>query len=232
MIRQIPLQFEFQTNQNFAAFYAGPNAEIIRHLSDWVIGGHEQQIFIWGETGLGKTHLLTACCQLAKERQRDAFYYAFAAETLPPIQLLDGLDELEMVCLDNIQYLGGHDAWEHALFDFYNRHRARNNRLLISADCPPKYLPIALPDLKTRMSWGLTLKIQALDDQQRVAALAHKAGQMGLVIPDQVGRFLTSHYARDLPSLWRLLEKMDHETLAAQRKLTVPFVKQIIRDLQ
>jgi DnaA family protein len=167
---------------------------------------------------------------LAKALGKDPFFFQFDAKHLPSPTLLEGLEQVELVCLDDIHCIAGHSEWEQALFNFYNSHRQNNHKLLLAADCPPKYLPIALPDLKTRMAWGLTLKIQALRDDQIIDALTFKAHFLGFDIPPRVGRFLLSHYVHDLPTLWQLLERIDKATLAAQRKLTIPFLKQILTE--
>lgn len=227
---QVPLQFEFQSNQTFASFFSGNNAEIIGQLQALAGDSREQQIFIWGDSGSGKSHLLQACGQQAKVLGKDLFYLAFAKDKLPDPAMLEGLEDMELVCLDDVQHIAGNGAWQQALFNFYNLHRQNNHHLLLAADCPPKYLPFELPDLKTRMSWGLTLKIQPLRDDQLIQALTHKARFLGFDIPPTVGRFLLNHYVHDLPALWLLLEKIDHATLAAQRKLTIPFLKQILAD--
>lgn len=225
---QVPVQFEFQSNQTFASFFSGNNVEIVAQLQDLAGEGQEQQVFIWGETGSGKTHLLQACCQQAKVLGKDPFYLAFAQHKLPPVGMLEGLESMELVCLDDVQYVAGNREWQEALFNFYNLHRQNNNKLLLAADCPPKYLPFELLDLKTRMGWGLTLKIQSLRDDQLIEALNHKAHFLGFDIPAAVGRFLLNHYVHDLPALWQLLDKIDRATLAAKRKLTIPFLKQIL----
>ncbi|WP_031434861.1 DnaA regulatory inactivator Hda [Methylomarinum vadi] len=228
MAEQLPLQFEFQSDQSFASFYAGNNQEVLNHLHDFIEVGTEQQIYLWGDAGQGKTHLLQACCHCARQHDKSVFYLSFNGADLPDPALLEGLETLDIVCLDNIEQIAGQKDWEQALFNFYNRHRDHDKQLLLSADCPPKYLPFQLPDLKTRMSWGLTLKLQAMNDEQLVKALSHKAKYMGFDIAENVGAFLLSHYARDLPALWLLLKKIDHATLAAKRKLTIPFLKQIM----
>jgi DnaA family protein len=228
MAVQFPLQFEFQSNQSFGSFYPGNNAEIITQLQEFITTQNEQQIYIWGDAGQGKSHLLKACCMAADEHNKTPFYLTFNAANLPDPAMLEGLENMDIVCLDNIEQIDGNSDWEQALFDFYNRHRDNNNQLLLTASCPPKYLPFQLPDLKTRMNWGLTLKLQPLNDEQIIKALNHKAHFLGFTIPDNVGRFLLSHYERDLPALWLLLEKFDHATLAAKRKLTIPFLKQIM----
>lgn len=228
---QVPLQFEFQANLAFASFFVGDNAEIITQLQALACDGDEQQIFIWGEKGSGKSHLLQACCQQAKvQGNKDPFYLKFTAGSLPSLQLLEGLDDVDLVCFDDVHELSGHPEWESAFFAFYNSHRQNNHKLLMSADCPPKYLSFELPDLKTRMSWGLMLKIQSLRESQIIDALTFKAHFLGFDIQPKVGRFLLNHYVHDLPALWLLLEKIDRATLAAQRKLTIPFLKQILAE--
>lgn len=230
MAEQLPLQFEFQSNQNFASFFPGNNAESIKHLHDFVINAQEQQIFLWGEAGLGKTHLLQACCQKAREYDKSIFYFCFKRNNLDDPAMLEGLEGLDIVCLDNIELIAGIEDWEQALFNFYNRHRDNGKQLLVSADRQPQSLLFKLPDLKTRLAWGLTLKLQPMDDQQMVKALSYKAKHMGIALAENVSAFLLSHYARDLPAMWALLEELDHASLAAKRKLTIPFLKQILRE--
>jgi len=227
---QFPLQFEFQTNLTFASFFPGNNAEIVNQLMGMAGEGAEQQIYIWGEKGSGKSHLLQACCQQAKAEGKDPFFLAFAANDLPSPKILEGLENVELVCFDDLQNIAGNAEWELALFVFYNSHRQNNHKLVLAADCPPKFLPFALLDLKTRMAWGLTLKILPLHEEQLIEALSFKARYLGFDIPPKVGQFLLSHYVKDLPALWQLVEKIDKATLAAQRKLTIPFLKQILSE--
>ena len=226
---QVPLAFEFQANQTFASYFAGSNAEIVMQLQALADDGQEQQIFVWGDPGCGKTHLLQACCQQAKLNNKEPFYFKFN-QPLPDPAMLEGLEEMDLVVFDDIQYLAGNNDWELALFAFYNSHRQNGHKLLLAADAPPKFLPIVLPDLKTRMSWGLTLKIQRLNDDEILEALQVKARHLGFDLSPLVGRFLLNHYVHDFPALWQLLEKIDQATLAAKRKLTIPFLKQILAD--
>lgn len=227
---QVPLQFEFPSDQTFTSFFPGNNVEIVKQLQALADSGNEQQIFVWGEAGSGKSHLLQASCQHAKLLGKDPFYLTFDSADLPSPAVLEGLEDMDLVCFDAIQLLAEHSEWERALFAFYNTHRQNNHKLLLAADCPPKFLGFALPDLKTRMAWGLTLKIQPLRDDQLIEALTYKAHFLGFDISPQVGRFLLNHYVHDLAALWLLLKKIDRATLAAQRKLTIPFLKQILAD--
>ena len=229
MAVQIPLQFEFTSDQTFNDYYPGENREIVDHLQGFITEPENGLIYLWGDQGLGKTHLLQACGQRAQRSKIRSFFLSLSLHGVPDPAILEGLEEIEMVCIDDLDRIAGNESWEHAFFSFFNRLRDREHRLLVSAPAPPNELPIRLPDLKTRLNWGLTLKLKSLSEQERVSALSYKARKTGLEIPPQVGRFLLTHYSRDLPSLWALLEKIDHETLAAKRKLTIPFLKQILK---
>lgn len=228
MAEQLPLHFEFRVNQTFNDFFPGANQEIVAHLQQCIAGPGEQQIFLWGKPGQGKTHLLQACCHQAQKQNLSSFYFDLSNAKLPDPLMLNGLDEFDVVCFDNIEHIAGNAAWELAFFNFFNQHRERGHKLIVSASSAPNDIAIQLPDLKTRLNWGLTLKIQPLTDSDRIAALIFKADQMGFEIAPQAGHFLLTHYDRDLASLWALLEKLDRASLAAKRKLTLPFLKQIL----
>ncbi len=226
--KQLPLQFEFRANQSFEDFFPSANLEVINHLQKASAGLGERQIFLWGPSGLGKSHLLQACCHRAQSLNLSSFYFSFSAlEALDP-ELLIGLDEFDVVCLDNMENIAGNALWENAFFNFFNQHRDQDHILIMSANCSPNQLAIQLPDLKTRLNWGLTLKLQSLSDDNKIKALIFKADKMGFEISSQVGHFLITHYERDLPALWMLLTKIDQASLAAKRKLTIPFLKQIL----
>lgn len=229
MALQLPVQFEFNTQQTFQNFYPGCNAEIVSHLQTSIINQTEQLIFLWGESGLGKTHLLHASCQLAYEQDLSSFFINLLPEKLPSVSLLDDLELIDWVCIDNIDAIAGVVEWEQAFFNFFNRHRDNDHHLIVSASSPPAFLTVQLADLKTRLNWGLTLKLKALTDADSLAALKFKADSLGFEISPQVGRFLLTHFARDLPSLWQLLDRLDQATLAAKRKLTLPFLRQLLK---
>ena len=227
MLQQIPLRFEFQSNQNFSTFYHGDNEETIDHLQQFCHSS-EQQIYLWGAAGTGKTHLLQATTQEVNKQSKSCFYFSFNSNSLPDPSMLTGLENLDIINFDNIDHIAGNNEWEQAFFNFYNLHRDRNKQLILSSSCPPKYLAIELPDLKTRMNWGLTLKLKTLSDKQLLNALIYKANTLGFEIPIQVGQYIMTRYASDLPSTWDLLKKIELATLSAKRKVTIPFLKQMM----
>jgi DnaA family protein len=230
MAEQLPLRLAFNPELTFERFHPGSNEEVLRHLQNVAGDQGEPLIFLWGENGTGKSHLLNACC-------RHAHLAGKAVSFLPLIQLrdqgqtaLEGLEQQGVICLDDLDSITGESEWEHALFTLFNQQRELNHSLIMTATVPPAELPIQLPDLKTRLGWGLTLRLQPLSDQDKLIVLGLHAQSLGLTLPPQVGRFLLSHYRRDLPSLRRLLDELDHASLAAKRKLTIPFLKTYLED--
>lgn len=230
MAEQLPVNFEFRANQTFDDFYPGSNQEILGQLKKTVTGTGEQFIFLWGNAGHGKSHLLQACCHKASNQGFSAFYLDLVDPVSTDPELFTGLENFGIVCLDNIDALAGREDWELVFFNFFNQHRDRSHRLILSASCAPSTLAFTLPDLQTRINWGLSLKIQALDDNDKIAVLTYKARQKGFEISPQVAGFLLTHYDRNLPSLWLMLDKLDWSSLAAKRKLTIPFLKQILEN--
>ncbi len=230
MAEQLPITFEFKASQTFDDFFPDSNQEIIDQLKKTVTGSGEQLVYLWGDKGHGKSHLLNACCHKAFNNGISSIYLDFASPIASDPQLLTGLEDIEVVALDNIDSVTGQSDWELALFNFFNQHRDRHHRLILSASRSPKLLAFTLPDLQTRINWGLSLKIQPFDDDEKIAALIYTAQQRGFGITPQTARFLLTHYGRSLTSLWSMLDKLDSASLAAKRKLTVNFLKQILAD--
>lgn len=228
MSRQLPLGLQLKASARFGSFVSGPNQELVEQLHK--LSGNPRAFFLlcWGATGCGKTHLLHACCHRAAEKDYPvACLDLFDCSDLPS-QLLDGWEQYSLVCLDNVQAIAGNDAWEEALFHLYNRIREQQGSLVVTADCAPAQLPITLPDLRTRLGWGLTYQLQNLDDEQRLQVLRLRAQQRGCEMPEETGRYLIKRISRDLPDLVSLIDRLDEASLAEQRRLTVPFVKQVL----
>ncbi len=227
---QFPLQFEFQANKGFETFYSGCNKPIVTALKNLVVGSGDAHIFLYGGIGYGKSHLLQSCCQLASQHEINSFYYSFKPNTLPTLGMFEGLEQVKLVCFDNIDAIAGHLDLEQEFLNFLNQHLANNYRWVLSARQNPENIAIKLPDLKQYLNLGTLLKLADFANDDSVAALIYKASYMGITITPKVGNFLINHYASDLASLWVLLGQLDKATLSAQRKLTIPFLKQILEE--
>ncbi|MDD2769917.1 MAG: DnaA regulatory inactivator Hda [Methylococcus sp.] len=231
MAQQIPLHFAVDPLQTFELYCAGPNAEAVTAVRHCARTAGEPLLYLWGDTGLGKTHLLNAAC-------REAFHSGRSAACIPLAlvggygpAMLDGMEHQNLVCLDDIERVAGQGGWERQLFGLFNALRDAGNTLVVTASMPPAELPVALPDLKTRLAWGLTLRLHPLADEHKLAALQRRAEELGLDLTPQVGRFLLSRCRRDLASLQALLGDLDRATLAAKRRLTIPFIKSYLEDV-
>jgi DnaA family protein len=223
---QVPLPFVFQGNQDFDSYFAGPNQQVLESLK--ALAGQENRdgfLFIRGASGLGKSHLLQATCRAASRIGRSAFFLPCGECTRLGPEMLEGLENYRLVCVDDIESIAGKSDWESAFFHFFNRHREKSNNLVVSATLPPHRLPVQLRDLASRLCCGLTLELKEMGDADKLGALTFKAKQLGFSLPQEVGRFLLNRYPRDLPSLWKILETLDYATLSEQRKLTIPFLK-------
>jgi DnaA family protein len=129
--------------------------------------------------------------------------------------------------VDDVQAIAGHLDWERALFALYERLRAHGGVLLVAARVGPAALGLALPDLATRLAAGLVYQLQALREDEKIAALRLRAGLRGFELSDEVARYLLARHPRDLHSLFALLDRLDSATLAAQRRLTIPFLRSL-----
>lgn len=228
MSSQLTLNIQLRDDATFESFYAGDNIESLKALMNFAQGVGEPFITLWGPLGAGKSHLLQAACHKASVLNVPAVYLPLSDwKNLSPMILQD-LEKIPLVCLDDVQAIVGNLEWEEALFHAFNRIRAMNTRLLVALETSPLHSPFRLPDLKSRLSWGLTYQIHAMDDEQKLEALMQRAKCRGLNLNKTVGQFLLSRCPRNMTELFRTLEILDKASLAEQRRLTVPFVKHVL----
>ena len=224
---QIPLPFPLPLLA-FGSFWAGANQALFDQLQRVAGGAEERIVYLWGASGTGRSHLLQAACNRAGAVARRAAYVPLSLRDRLDPSVLEGLEEMQLVSIDDLDRIAGDAAWEEALFHLFNRLRDAGRSLVMAADRAPGALPIVLSDLKSRLSWDLVFHLDPLDEAERFAALRHRAAQRGMEIPDEVLRFLSRRIARDPHTLFGWLERLDRESLAAQKKLTVPFVKELL----
>ncbi len=225
---QLPLGFAHHDSYTFESYIPGRNGQVVGILRDIANGSGRDNVYLWAGAGAGKTHLLQAICNLAARSGRPCACIPLTQlEDFTPA-LFSSLEELSLVCLDDVDALAGRDAWEAALFDLFNRLKDTQTPLVMSAGCSPKGSLVRLPDLKSRLSWGLCYHLEPLEERDKITALKLRAQERGFELSDQVVEYLLKRVERDTRSLFRWLDRLDRSSLQAQRKLTVNFVKQIL----
>ena len=221
MYPQLPLPFTLLEDFNFESFIATENQLIVESLKK----PDEPFIFLWGSLGTGKTHLLQSTCQYQTQLGGTASYLPSKELTNTSPQLLDGLANIDLICIDDIESLYGKPYWEEALFNLFNQIRQVGGRLVVSSTVSPQHAEITLDDLKSRLNSGLPLNLSTLSDESILQALQSRAQKIGLELNRETANYLITHFPRDLHTLWSLLNQLDQASLAAQRKLTIPFLK-------
>ncbi|MBE9567138.1 MAG: DnaA regulatory inactivator Hda [Proteobacteria bacterium] len=224
---QLPLGFEPGELFTFDSLITGRNTVVAGLARQTASGQGEKQLYIWGEPGLGKSHLLQASCNLAARCQRTTCYLTPAEIIGQSAAMLDGLEQIELICLDDIDgWLQG-DQWETALFDLINRVRENQSRLILSSTLPPDEMAVKLPDLRSRLAWGPVFQLQDLTDKEKYQALSYRAGQNGLELPENVADYMMQRYPRDMFGLFERLAVLDKASMAMKRKLTIPLIKSV-----
>ena len=227
MPEQIPL-FPQSYEVSFDDYWSGNNAEVITHIKAQVLAPDQPCLFLWGKAGVGKSHLLQAGCGYAHRQHKTSVYIPLCdQENLQP-DLLQGLEVYDLICVDDIDAIVGQDGWEQALFHLFNRASEHRALLVFAAVNKPADLNFKLRDLQSRLAWGTTWHIEELPDGDKLAALQLRAQRRGFFLPDDVGMYLMQRSPRDMHSLFTLLDKLDHASLAEHRKLTIPFVRRFL----
>ncbi|MGQ4275692.1 DnaA regulatory inactivator Hda [Pseudidiomarina sp. E22-M8] len=222
-LQQLPLNVQLPANETFTTLITGPNDEAVGLAR----AGEQSLVYFWGRQGVGKSHLLHATCAAAQEQ----VMYLPLAELRNTVsaQVLRGLELYSLLCLDDIDAVITDETWCFELFALLNRVRdAQTGRVLVTANCSPAQLAAAYPDVQSRLSWGVVVQLHTLNDAEKVRALQVRARAMGLALRQDTALFMVQRLGRDLVSLIHCLERLDKASIAAQRKLTIPFVKAIL----
>jgi len=224
--RQLPLRIGFTQRAGFDNFIRRRNEELLASLEQWLNGDRQDAVFyVWGTAGSGRSHLLSAACAWMEIQGRSFGYMSLEEIRALPAGTLEGLEQRELVCLDDIHRAAGHAQWEEAIFHLFNRLKAAKGRLLVTSETSPAALPLELEDLRSRLAWGLTYRVEPLDDVGKRALLTQQAAERGLELSGEAASFLLSRCPRDTRALVSMMDRLDLAALAAQRRLTIPFLR-------
>lgn len=224
---QLSLGVSLQDDLHLDNFLPGQNSAVVAQLKESFIVENQVFFFIylWGKEDAGKTHLLKAVCNQAEALAKSHYYLDLSKATDPTVL---SVIKSDVVCIDNLQAVVGQPEWEENLFHLFNRIREQQGLLVFSALSGPTHLGVVLPDLLSRLSWGLTYHLQSLQDDEKLLAFKLRARQRGMDLPDEVARYLLHRSPRKLSGLFALLDVLDEASLKEQRKLTIPFVRQAL----
>jgi len=228
MIRQLPLDLRWPPHQRLDAFYPGSNEAALRAVSALVRDADHAWLFVQGSGGVGKSHLLIGACRAAIAADFPARYLSLAQLPAPRGDAIAAVETRGLLAIDDTQAIAGDRDAERALFDLYNRAKAAHARMLIAANASPTELGIVLPDLVSRLSACTQCVLHPLDDADRRAMLRLLAGRMGLRLDDDVLDWWFARQPRDAASLVALLQRVDRAALAAQRRVTIPFLRELL----
>lgn len=229
MIPQLPLALRWPRRQRFEHFHAGANAAALAAVQVLALQAAAPWVYLHGAAGSGRSHLLMAACQAASAAGRQVQYLPLATVADHPAALR-GVAGSELLALDDLGAIAGRRDAEHALFDLYNRAKAEGSALLFAADAAPAQLGIALPDLRSRLGACTQFALKPLDDAERREVLKAQAAARGIELDDGVLDWLFARHTRDLGALLDLLDKLDVASLAAQRRITIPFLRGFLRE--
>lgn len=225
-MRQLPLPVRLRSSSVFGSFYPGPNAQAMRRLAALRTGEKPTAIWLYGPKGVGKSHLLQAiCAQAAEQGQRAAYLPMHDIAQLDPRSLVE-CESCAFVCIDDIAIVAGDSQWERALFGLYTLADETGARMIFAAASPPNACGFALRDLASRLAAGSVLRLDSLNDDEQLLALQSRAAQLGLELPADAAQYLLRRLPRDMATLCDALEALDVASLASQRRLTLPFVRE------
>lgn len=224
---QLPLALRYPPDQRFESFIAPP-AGALPALSTLATTAGADWVYLSGASRTGKTHLALAVCAAAEQQERRAAYLPLVAAAGRLRDALDALEGHDVVALDGLDAIAGGREDEVALFDFHNRARTSGLNVLYTAHGIPDDIGLALPDLRSRLQQCLRLVLDPLDDEGRREVLRDRAQRRGLVLEEAALDWLLTRTDRDLGALVVLLDRLDRASLAAQRRITVPFLRQVL----
>lgn len=226
-MQQLPLGVQLRERATFSTFVTGSNVEAVARLQGFTAQRERAVLWLWGAEGSGRTHLLQAACAAAPLGSRVA-YLPLRDLGEATVDFLGGALGVELLCLDDVDAVIGSRAVEQALFIAYRRIEEQGGRIIATASGAPAALRWGLADIASRFGAAEIFQIRALDESGQHEALRLRAAQRGLELPEDTARYLLRRFPRDMRSLGKLLDDIDTASLSAQRRLTVPFVREIL----
>jgi DnaA family protein len=225
-MKQLSLGVRLQDRALFESYLPGANIEGLAAAQALARGAGTPLLYLHGATGAGKSHLLQAICAATP----GAGFFPLRELRALGEAVLEGVATLPLVAIDDLDAVAGQSDWERRLFNVYNECMAAGTRLVVAAGLPAMELPVALPDLRSRLAAMPHYALRPLDEAQQRAALRLRAAQRGIELPEETLLYLQRRFARDIGNLHALLDRLDLAALEEQRRLTLPFIRRVLGD--
>jgi DnaA family protein len=226
-MRQLTLGVQLKERATFASFLTARNVELVAHLRQVAATTPPGATWIAGPHSAGKSHLLQAVCAATAAGKRAAY---LPLESLLPFgpAAIEGAEQLDVACCDDVQCVAGLADWEEKLFSLWQRAVEQGATLLFAARENPAQVDFGLADLKSRLSSSAVFAVRELNDEEQLQALELRAHLRGFELPLDTARYLQRRFPRDMRSLCEVLDTLDDAAFREQRRITVPFIKQIL----
>lgn len=222
---QLPLGIKLNDEARFENYLiAASNQPLTDVLTD--ASQAAQVVYVRANPGTGLSHLLQALCHQETLTSQPAIYIPLAERDQWSPELLAGVGNVSLVCLDDVDQIAGDEAWERALFTAFNDIVAGTTRLVMGGRKNPGEAGFGLADLQSRLQSALLYQLHGLDDQEKRLLLQLRARGRGMNLSPAVAEYILARTERGLPALMTVLDKLDASTLAHQRPLTIPLVRQ------
>lgn len=228
MTSQRILPFQFQDQASFDNFLPGDNVQVVHALQSLSQQSGWECVYLSGPSGVGKSHLVQAACAFYIQHGWRVCYFNLSDVRHFGPQILQGLEQYDLVALEDCHQVAGDAEWEEALFGCYNVLFESARTFILTATERPSELGFQLADLVSRMQSAVMYALKPLGDEEKVAVLQQRAAATGLVLSREVGDYLLHHYQRNLPELLKILSLLDEASLATKRRLTIPFVRSVL----
>lgn len=226
-MRQLTLGVQLKERATFESFLVARNPELVAHLRQLAAQTPAGSTWLAGPHASGKSHLLQAVCAEVAPGRRAAYLPLEALLPFGP-EALEGAENLDVACFDDVQAIAGLDGWEQRLFSLWQRALERNSTLLFAARENPAHIDFSLADLKSRLASSAVFVVRELNDAEQIEALGLRAQLRGFELPAETANYLQRRFPRDMRTLCDILDTLDDAAFAAQRRLTVPFIRGVI----
>ncbi len=222
-MNQLGLPFALNAKMLWRNFRGDNNQQIIAFLAALFKQQTSAVVYLYGAKSSGKTHLLQGCAFEALERSLRVVYLDFEEEI--PNGILNGLEDNDWVCIDNVDCLNTDQQQE--LFDLYNRVANTSTKLVVSGAVLPGELTL-LKDLKTRLSLATIFCLETLNDKSKKDIIQQQVDDRNLKVDRKIYDYLFKYYSRDLTDLLSAIDQLDKASLQQKNKISIPLVKQVL----